>query len=73
MSGTNWFGCLFLNMNAEADERKLHEGFTELTQQLAAFGCTEDNLTHVGSKWFSYNCNWKVKTDIRQRQHHNQF
>ena len=68
MSGTNWFGCLFLNMNTEADEKKLHEGFTELTQQLAAVGCTEDNLTHVSSKRFSYNCNWKVRSDIQHQK-----
>ena len=60
MSGTNWFGCLFLNHNTEAEGSQLHKKLEELTRRLHALGCFENNLTFITSETFPHKCNWKV-------------
>ena len=60
MSGTNWFGSLFLHRDAGAEESQLLGKFKELTKRLEAFGCFENNLTFIKSEVYPHNCNWKV-------------
>lgn len=65
-AGANWFGCHFLNQEMEMQESQLQEQLDELKARLALLGCSEDNLTHAGSKLFPQSCNWKVFQKIRK-------
>lgn len=60
MSGTSWFGLLFLNLDGKAECTELHDKLDELKKRLNRLGCYEGKLTHVATKSFPLNCNWKV-------------